>query len=65
MTLDEALAIFKRDEVQVDEKGLYDLGFYIAYTFGEDTAVLDAHFTADQLEAIAVYMRWSQQEVKK
>lgn len=38
--------------------GLYDLGWYLSYTPGSnDTATLDGYFTADDLEAIAVYMR--------
>jgi len=36
---------------------LYCLGRYLRYTPGDDTACLDADFTADELEAIAWWMR--------
>lgn len=36
---------------------LYCLGRYLSYTPGDSTACLDADFTADELEAIAWWMR--------
>jgi hypothetical protein len=40
-----------------DEGGLYDVGWYLRFTPGRSDATLDGQFTADDLEAIAVYMR--------
>jgi len=37
--------------------GLFNLGWYLAWTVGEDTATLDGSFTADDLDAIAAHMR--------
>jgi hypothetical protein len=56
MTLEEAKKILNTD---VQSNGsLYCLGRYLEFNpkFPE-TATLDADFTADELEAIAVYMR--------
>lgn len=55
MTLEEAKALLG-DAVKPDG-GLYDSVHYLAWTPGDDTACLDAYFTADELEAIAVVMR--------
>ena len=41
----------------VVEAGLYDLGWYLSFSNGETTAKLDGDFSAEDLEAIAVYMR--------
>lgn len=42
----------------VTPKGnLYELGWYLAWNKTESFAVLDGEFNADDLEAIAVYMR--------
>lgn len=57
MTLDEAV---KRLGKAVTETGLYSLGWYLGYNAGDGYAVLDGDFTADDLEAIAVYMRATQ-----
>ncbi len=37
--------------------GLYDLGWYLSWNVGDDTATLDGIFSADDLEAIAAHMR--------
>lgn len=58
MTLDEAKLILK-DSISEDN-GLYNLDWYLGYNPGKDWATLDGAFTADALEAIAVYMRASQ-----
>lgn len=55
MTLDEAKA-FLGDAVQ-DDGGLFDLGWFLRWRPGESVATLDGAFTADDLEAIAAYMR--------
>lgn len=33
------------------------IGGYIDWSSDQDTAILDGHFTADELEAIAIWMR--------
>ena len=53
VTLEEAKDILG-DSVEAD--GLFDLGWYLGYTNGDDEAVLDGSFTAQQLRAIATYM---------
>ena len=55
MSLDEAKVILK-DSIN-DDGGLFNLGHYIAWERGEGEVTLDCRFTADELEAIAVYMR--------
>ena len=55
MTLDEAKALLG-DTVQSDGR-LYDQGWYCRFTPGDRTAILDGDFDADDLEAIAIYMR--------
>lgn len=37
--------------------GLYNLGWYLGWTPGESDATLDGQFTADDLEAVAWWMR--------
>jgi len=37
--------------------GLYNVGWYLAWSQGDATATLDGTFTADDLEAIAWWMR--------
>ena len=44
-----------KEAIQTDG-GLYDLGWYLAWTPGEETAVLDGSFTAADLHAIADHM---------
>ena len=41
----------------VKERGLFDSGWYLSYGFGREDACLDGDFTAEQLEAIAWFMR--------
>lgn len=36
---------------------LYGLGWYLSWDKGDEYAVLDGRFTADELEAIAQHMR--------
>lgn len=36
---------------------LANLGVYIGWEVGDERATLDGHFTADDLEAIALHMR--------
>lgn len=57
MTFEEA-GIYLADAVQPDGN-LYQLGWYLQYDAGLDTATLDGEFSADDLEAIAAYMRGS------
>ncbi len=44
-----------RKAIQPDG-GLYDLGWYLAWTPGDETATLDGAFTAQQLRDIALHM---------
>lgn len=44
-------------EDSIDEKGLYNLGWYLAWRKGDHEATLDGSFTAEDLEAIAWVMR--------
>ncbi len=37
--------------------GLYSLGAYLAWSVGDDGAVLDGTFSAEELEAIAWWMK--------
>ena len=57
MTFDEAKTILG-DSVRPDG-GLFNGGWYLAWPGAEgiESATLDGRFTADELEAIAVYMR--------
>ena len=55
MTLAQATEHLK-DELQPDG-GLYSVGWYLGWPVNDSTAILDGDFTADDLEAIAVYMR--------
>lgn len=55
MTREQAIAILGTD---VQANGcLYCLGRYLAWAPGDAEATLDAQFTADELEAIAWWMR--------
>lgn len=47
----------KANDAQGKRGGLYSLGWYLAYTDGQEHATLDGTFTARDLEAIALYMR--------
>lgn len=44
------------DDIKSDN-GLYNSGSYLAWTPGDNKATLDSEFTADELEAIAWWMR--------
>lgn len=55
MTLEEARRLLGDD---IREHGrLYNTSRYLSFIPGEKTACLDSDFTADELEAIAVWMR--------
>jgi len=41
----------------IAHNGLYSLGWYLGWSYGDDEATLDGEFTADDLEAIAWWMR--------
>lgn len=55
MTFDEAKAYL--GDTVTHAGNLYELGWYLAWNKTEGFAVLDGEFSADDLEAIAVYMR--------
>ena len=55
MTFDEAKACLE-DAIQ-DDGDLHHLGWYLLFRAGNTSATLDGVFNADDLEAIAVYMR--------
>lgn len=55
MTLEQSYAILK-DFIQ-DNGVLFDVRKYLSWYVGDETATLDGSFTADELEAIAIYMR--------
>jgi hypothetical protein len=55
MTVDEARVILG-DDVKPDGS-LSCIGRYLYWKPGDETATLDADFSADELEAIAVLMR--------
>jgi hypothetical protein len=55
MTLDEAKKILG-DSLKQDGS-VYELGQYMCYSPGDETVCLDADFSADDLEALVVYMR--------
>jgi len=40
-----------------DEGGLWNLGWYLEWNSGDKEAVLDGEFEAEELEAIAWWMR--------
>lgn len=40
-----------------EDGGLYSLGWYLGWSPTDDCAVLDGHFTAQDLLAIATFMR--------
>lgn len=40
-----------------EDGGLYNLGHYIAWSKGSSTVTLDSEFDANELEAIAWWMR--------
>lgn len=43
--------------IDKSDSGLFCLGYYIAWTPGEEKATLDDEFSAEELEAIAWWMR--------
>ncbi len=52
----KARAILGSD-VFCEDGGLFDGGHYLAWSVGDAVVVLDDSFTADELEAIAWWMR--------
>lgn len=62
MTLEEAKNILR---AEISKNGnLFCNSPYIAYGKGEEAVTLDGDFTADELEAIAVFMRGSDEQTK-
>jgi len=61
MNYEQATEILK-DALARNQKpdGLLDYGWYLAVTHKAEHATLDGPFTADELEAISVYMRHHQ-----
>jgi hypothetical protein len=55
MTREQAIEILGTD-IQADGR-LFCGGRYLAWAVGDEEATLDADFTADELEAIAWWMR--------
>ena len=56
MTEEQVRNILKPDVIEANG-GLYSLGWYLGWTPGSKDATLDGLFTADELEAIAWWMR--------
>lgn len=52
----QARQILKSESIGRDNE-LYSPEMYLCWDSGEDCAVLDGHFDADELEAIAWWMR--------
>ncbi len=46
-----------KNEVKADDGGLYSLGWYLNWEIDDNEAILDGRFTADELEAIAWWMK--------
>jgi len=61
MTLKEAKKIIGTS--LKPDGSVHELGQYMYYRPGDLTACLDADFSADDLEALAVYMRSTQKEI--
>lgn len=55
MTIEEARTIL--GEKIKEDNSLDDLSQYLSWNVNSKEACLDAYFTADELEAIAVWMR--------
>ena len=53
---DERMREILSDSI-TDDGGLYSLGWYLAWTPGNKDACLDGNFTAEDLEAVARWMR--------
>jgi hypothetical protein len=61
MTYLEAVAILVKRGVNVRYgENLYSLGWYLSWHEGDELATLDGDFTAQELQAIAVYMQGPQ-----
>jgi hypothetical protein len=57
MSFDEAREYLKTKEAVSEDGGLYNLGWYLGWNPGDKEATLDGTFTADDLIAIAVFMK--------
>lgn len=55
--MDEAQARELLEGAISTDGGLHSLGWYLAWNPGRENATLDGEFTADDLEAIAWWMR--------
>lgn len=53
------------DAIRLDGVSLYSLGWFLRWDPEYDRAVLDGDFTAEQLEAIAWWMRFKGEGVTK
>ena len=46
------------DAICAKDGGLFCLGWYLAFTPGDENATLDGTFNAEELRSIADYMDW-------
>lgn len=53
----EAASVLRLSQAVQKDGGLHDLGWYLCWTPDEHTATLDGTFTAEELMAIALYMK--------
>jgi hypothetical protein len=51
------LNVGSRDKLFKEDGCLFSLGWYLSWDIGDDKATLDGEFSADELEAIAWWMR--------
>lgn len=57
MNEEQATKILKDEVEDVNNNNLYSLGWYLSWYVGDEEATLDGDFTADELEAIAWWMK--------
>lgn len=57
MSYEDAKEHLRSQEAVMSDGSLYNLGMYLAWSPGKETATLDGVFTAKDLWAIATYMR--------
>ena len=55
--MDEQKAREILKDALAEDGGLTNTGWYVGWTPGDSEAVLDGHFTAEQLEAVVWWMR--------
>lgn len=56
MTYEEAVEVLS--DYRVDNNGIHSLSPYVGFKRGQSTICLDGDFTADELEAFLVIMRF-------